>query len=165
MPKPRGWPRIELPPVSYIAQDEVPFSVEKPAYAALVERTGREGSRWYDLRFVQQRATVHMTWSAVNGDLPQLVEDAHVFKKQHEAKATRIGSERVLRDSVRVFGTIFNVEGEVASPMVFYLTDSTDNFLYGALYFDVRPNADSLAPVTERLREDARHFAATLRWR
>ena len=49
--------------------------------------------------------------------------------------------------------------------MVFYLTDSTSNFLYGALYFDARPNADSLAPVTERLRTDVRHFAATLAWR
>ena len=48
--------------------------------------------------------------------------------------------------------------------MVFYLTDSTDHFLYGALYFRCRPNADSLAPVTARLREDIRHFAGTLSW-
>ncbi len=52
----------------------------------------------------------------------------------------------------------------MASPFVFYLTDSTDNFLYGALYFDVRPNADSLAPVTERIRADMHHLATTLRW-
>jgi hypothetical protein len=48
--------------------------------------------------------------------------------------------------------------------MVFYLTDSTDNFLYGALYFDARPNADSLAPVTDRIRSDMRHMIATLAW-
>lgn len=116
------------------------------------------------MRFPAQRATVHLTWSPVGGQLPELINDAHAFKSTHEAKAVKIGSERVLRDSVRVFGSVFNVEGDVASPLVFYFTDSTDNFLYGALYFDARPNADSLAPVTERLRSDMRHMAATLRW-
>ena len=101
----------------------------------------------------------------MQGNLPQLIEDAHGFKAKHEALAAKIGRERVLREEDRVFGTLFDVEGDVASPMVFYLTDSTANFLYGALYFDTRPNADSLAPVTERLREDVRHMAATLKWR
>ena len=55
------------------------------------------------------------------------------------AKAVTIGSERVLRDSARVFGTVFDVEGDVASPLVFYLTDSTDNFLYGALVLRCAP--------------------------
>ncbi|MBK8500467.1 MAG: hypothetical protein IPL52_17015 [Flavobacteriales bacterium] len=165
VPKPKGWLRLDLPPQRFVIQEEAPFSVERPVYSVLVERPTRDSSRWYDLRFKDQRATVHMTWSAVHGDLPELIEDAHAFKQQHEAKAASIRSERVLRDSARVFGTFFDVEGEVASPLVFYLTDSTDNFLYGSLYFEARPNADSLAPVTERLREDVRYFAATLRWR
>ncbi len=165
LPKPKGWLRLDLPEQHYENwEGDAPFVAEVPAYAVLVPRNATGGAKWFDMRFAKQRATVHMTWSAVNGDLPQLIEDAHTFKKQHEAKASRIGSERLLRDSARVFGTLFDVEGDVASPMVFYLTDSTNNFLYGALYFDVRPNADSLAPVTERLRADVRHFAATLRW-
>jgi gliding motility-associated lipoprotein GldD len=94
-----------------------------------------------------------------------LVEDAHIFKNTHEVKAVKISSERVLRDTSRVFGTIFHVQGDVASPIVFYLTDSTSNFLYGALYFDARPNGDSLAPVTQRIREDVQRFAETLEWR
>ena len=165
VPKPKGWLRLDLPVQRFVVQEEAPFSVERPVYSVLVERPARDSSRWYDLRFKDQRATLHMTWSAVHGELPELIEDAHAFKQQHEAKAASIRSERVLRDSARVFGTFFEVEGDVASPLVFYLTDSTDNFLYGALYFDARPNADSLAPVTERLREDVRHMAATLRWR
>ena len=61
-----------------------------------------------------------------------LIEDAHIFKNTHEAKAVKIGGARVLRDTARVFGNIFHVEGDVASPVVFYLTDSIDNFLYGS---------------------------------
>ena len=165
-PKPRGWFRIDLPEQTYTPWgNDSTFSVEVPAYARMVERTSKGDARWFDLRFPEQRATVHLTWSPVNGRMEELINDAHTFKAKHESVAAKISSERVLRDSARVFGTLFDVEGDVASPMVFYLTDSTDNFLYGALYFDTRPNADSLAPVTERLRQDIRHLATTLRWR
>lgn len=167
VPRPKGWPRIDLPEPAFQAWDDpaVPFAAELPAYGAASERKAEGDARWYDLRFPGQRATVHLTYKAVRGDLPELIEDAHEFKRKHEAKAARIGSEHVVRPEQRVFGTLFQVDGDAASPFVFYLTDSTDNFLYGALYFDARPNADSLAPVTGRLRADMHRFAATLRWR
>lgn len=166
LPRRKGWPRLDLPPEAHQpwGGPAAPFSAEVPAYARMTERQADGAARWYDLRFDGQRATAHLTYSPVRGNLPALIEDAHEFKRKHEAKAARIRSERMLRADDRVFGTLFDVEGDVASPFVFYLTDSTANFLYGALYFDARPNADSLAPVTDRLRADMRRFAATLRW-
>lgn len=166
VPKPRGYFRIDLPEKQYTAwNSEHGLSAEVPVYVRMAERDAKSDARWYDMRFPHQRATVHLTWSPVGTQLHNLIEDAHAFKNSHGSKALKITNERILRDSVRVFGTLFDVEGDVASPFVFYLTDSTDNFLYGALYFDVRPNADSLAPVTERIRDDLRHMATTLRWK
>lgn len=165
VPKPKGYLRIDLPEQTHVPWQQAGLmSAELPSYARMVERKRSSEMRWFDLRFPGQRATVHLTWTAVNGRLTQLVEDAHTFKDQHAPMATGMHSERVLRDSVRVFGNLFEVNGDVASPMLFYLTDSTSNFLYGVLYFDTRPNADSLAPVTARIRSDIRHLAATLRW-
>ena len=169
IPKPRGYFRIDLPALdSTRVESNCTFTAEIPSYSHLVKGlgTGMESGDvcWTDLVFPGQHASVHMTWRHIHGDLPELINDAHEFKAKHEAMASRIRSEEVLRDSVRVFGTLFDVDGNVASPMVFYLTDSVDNFLYGALYFDVRPNADSLAPVTDRIRADIRRFARTLRW-
>ena len=164
VPKPRAYFRIDLPEQEYRPWQGDCYGAELPAYAQPVPVKRGEQPCWTDLRFPGQRATVHLTYQPVQGRLRQLIEDAHGFKRQHEAKALKIVSERMLRDSARVYGTLFDVEGDVASPMVFYLTDSTDHFLYGALYFRCRPNADSLAPVTARLREDIRHFAGTLSW-
>lgn len=169
VPKPRGYFRIDLPVDSGITvASNCPFSAEVPVYASLVTGAGSGNADgtvcWTDLVFPDQRAAVHMTWRSIQGDLPELVHDAHEFKAKHESMATRIKAEEVLRGDDRVFGSLFFVDGNVASPMVFYLTDSTSNFLYGALYFDVRPNSDSLAPVTGRIRADLRRFAHTLRW-
>lgn len=166
IPKPHGYFRLDLPEQAYRTwSDSATFSSEVPVYAKVTKRPAKDAARWFDIRFVQQRATVHLTWSPVNGDLQRLIEDAHTFKNTHQVKAAKIRSDRTLNDSTRVFGTTFEVEGDVASPFVFYLTDSTKNFLYGALYFEARPNADSLAPVTARIREDMRHMIATLRWK
>lgn len=171
IPKPHGYFRIDLPPDSaHHAAAPCPFAATIPSYARLTTGTGpgqvagMGTTCWADLVFPGQRAVVHMTWRRIQNDLPELVHDAHEFKEKHQAMASRIRTEEVLRDSARVFGTLFDVEGNVASPLVFYLTDSTSNFLYGALYFDVRPNADSLAPVTGRIRSDIRRMAATLQW-
>ncbi len=171
VPKPRGYPRLDLPEATYTTWlGNCPFTAEVPNYALVLEKPGTtvanaDTACYMTLRFPGQRANVFLTCRQIDGDLRQLIEDAHAFKDKHEAMAARIRSERVERDSARVFGTLFDVEGDVASPMVFYLTDSTTRFLYGSLYFDARPNADSLEPVTGRIREDLRHLAATLSWR
>lgn len=171
LPKPRGYFRLDLPPVSYQPwSGSCPFAAERPAYAQMIDRS-RGGAMdadtacWTSMRFEQQRATVFMTYRHIRNDLPELINDAHAFKDKHEAKAVRIRTEQVVRGSARVYGDVFVVEGDVASPMVFYLTDSTTHFLYGSLYFDTRPNADSLAPVSARIRDDLRHFVHTLNWR
>jgi len=169
VPKPRGYFRIDLPPDSTrTVEAPCPFTAEVPVYARL--ETGPNGGAdgagncRTDLFFPGQRAAVHMTWRRLQGDLPQLIREAHVFKEKHQVLATRIKEEQVIREHDRVFGTLFALDGNVASPMMFYLTDSVSNFLYGALYFDVRPNADSLAPVTDRIRSDIRALAHSLRW-
>ena len=164
VPRPRGYFRIDLPEQGSTRFDSDCFTAEVPEAARMVPQHADERRCWFNLTYPGYKATVHLTYRSVQGDLARLLEDAHDLKSKHEAKAYRIGTERVSRDSARVFGTLFDVEGDVASPMVFYLTDSTTNFLYGALYFRARPNADSLAPITARIRDDIRHFAATLRW-
>lgn len=165
LPKPRGYFRIDLPEQVYVPLSNACFTAEIPAHAVHTPREVAGHRCWGDLYHAGLKATVHFTYRSVNDDLAELIEDAHDFKQKHEAKAYRIRPQRVIRPADRVFGTFFEVEGDVASPCVFYLTDSTQHFLYAALYFNARPNADSLAPVTDRMREDMRHFANTLLWR
>lgn len=165
VPKPNGFFRIDLPELGFL---EVPtpcgIRFETPVYSKIALKQEREDACFLDVVYPEFKAKVHLTHKPVQDNLRILVNDAQTFKSTHEAKANRIKAHRILRDSSRVFGNMYAVDGDVASPMVFYLTDSTDNFLYGALYFSVPPNGDSLAPVTERLREDILQLGATLQW-
>jgi hypothetical protein len=52
----------------------------------------------------------------------------------------------------------------VACNYIFYLTDSTDNFFAGSVFFEVVPNYDSLQPVLEFVKEDIQHLIETFEW-
>jgi gliding motility-associated lipoprotein GldD len=65
----------------------------------------------------------------------------------------------------RVFGIVYEIEGDAASQMQFFLTDSVNHFFRGSLYFYNSPNADSIAPVLNFLNDDIMRVAQTLQWK
>ena len=169
-PKPRAYFRIATPERNYIPFDSLyPYAFEYPVYAEFAPDT-RSSSElyWADLRFPQFKGTVHLSYKPVvsESNLHTYFEDARSFSRKHIPKATAIVEEVVVDTDNRVFGMIYMIRGkEAASPLQFYLTDSTNHFLRGALYFDVTPNNDSLAPVIEFLERDIRHLVSTLQWK
>jgi len=165
VPKPAGYFRIDLAEQAYL---EVPtpcaIRFETPTYSKVALKDQQSTGCFMDVIYPAHKAKLHLTYRPVEDNLRRLITDAQGFKTAHQSRANRIDSERVIRDSAGVFGTMYAVDGDVASPMVFYLTDSVQHFLYGALYFSAPPNGDSLAPVTDRLREDIKHLGASLQW-
>ena len=65
----------------------------------------------------------------------------------------------------KVYGMLYDVSGNAASPVQFYVTDSINHFLSGALYFSSQPNYDSILPAIDYLRSDVRKLLETLRWK
>jgi gliding motility-associated lipoprotein GldD len=65
----------------------------------------------------------------------------------------------------KVYGILYDLKGNTASAVQFYVTDSINHYLRGSLYFTAEPNADSLSPVINFFREDIIHFIETLEWK
>ena len=65
----------------------------------------------------------------------------------------------------KVYGTLFSVVGNAASQFQFFLTDSSNNFLVGSLYFYSKPNYDSLYPAIKYIEKDIFHLFNTLKWK
>lgn len=167
-PKPRGFLRIALPDKAYTAVDNnCPFTFERPVYAAYEADTRGEGSDcWFDLHVPQFKARVHCSYKPVSGNLAEYLEDARTMTNKHLSKASGLDEELVIRPDDRVYGMYWRVSGSgAASPVQFYLTDSTDHFFRGALYFNVVPNNDSLAPVIGFLDADIEHLVNTFKWK
>jgi gliding motility-associated lipoprotein GldD len=72
----------------------------------------------------------------------------------------------MITDSIAgVFGMIYKIEGDAACPYQFYLTDNNQHFFRAALYFNFKPNYDSLYQVVNFLEADMDHMIETFEWK
>lgn len=165
VPKPMGQVRIALPDTtSKLVTTPCGSSVRIPEAANMEVRTLPEGEQgcWYDLAFPIYNARIHCTEVPVQGQYFELLKDAQSLVFGHESAAQ--GIRRHALDLPERTGMLYVLEGQVAAPLQFYVTDSTSHFLRGSLYFSHRPNADSTAPVLERMEADVRRLMETVVW-
>lgn len=168
IPKPRGFFRISFPEKSYTKLDSagLPYNFEIPVYSKPTQNTdSRSEKYWIDLIIPEHKAEIHVSYKVVNGNLRQLTEDARKMAYKHTIKADAIEEQNFINFNNRVFGTIFLIEGNAASPLQFYLTDSTSNFIRGAFYIREIPNIDSIKPVIEFIKPDIINLIETTEWR
>lgn len=97
-------------------------------------------------------------------DLEKVIEDAHSLTYKHSIKAQYINPVS-LHPHENVYGLYYDVGGNAASNVQFFVTDSQQHFIRGALYFRNAPNVDSIKPVLDYVKEDVAHLIKTLKWR
>lgn len=167
VPKPRGYFRISFPEKAYIKIDSaaLPYQFEIPVYSKLVADHERLAEPyWMNLKFPRNKAELHLSYKKVDNNLMKLTEDSRTLAYKHSIKADAINERIFVNPEKKVYGTIYLIEGNTASPLQFYLTDSTKNFLRGALYIREVPNIDSIRPVIEFLTPDIIHLIETTEW-
>jgi gliding motility-associated lipoprotein GldD len=173
MPKPKAYPRVIFPERKYelYNPESCPFKFEKPVYAQINRDTVFMGKKleepcWLNILFPNFNGTLNLTYKEITPKitLAQLVEDAHKLSFKHSKKANYI-DETIISNSHGVSGLLYDVGGEAASNLQFFLTDSTHHFIRGSLYFYNEPNADSMAPVIDYVKKDMDHILSTFEWK
>lgn len=165
-PKPRGYFRVDFPEKQYTRfHSECSYSFESPSYATIKPSGIRTAEPcWYDIVFKEYRATVYLTYKPLISNLSSHTEDVRRIVYKHTIKADDIVEEPIHDPERKVYGILYRITGNTASSLNFYLTDSSHGFVSGALYFDVSPNKDSLAPAIDFFSEDIVHLINTFEW-
>ncbi len=168
-PKPKGYNRLILPEAAYrVSPDTLPYQFEYSTHARFMKDTSwlRE-KHWIEIYYPDLEATIHITYKKVNNNqalLKEFLQDAYVLTAKHQIKAYAI-DETIVRTPDGKTVVVAELDGEVPSQFQFTTTDSTRNFLRGALYFNVPVQNDSLQPAIEYMKKDVMHLINTLRWR
>jgi len=168
IPKPHGYFRISFQEKTYHKLDSVglPYNFEIPDYSKIYPDKDRLAEPfWVNLKVKAHKAEVNISYKKVNNNLDTLIQDAHTLAYNHSKKADAINEQIFINSKKKVYGTIFLIDGNTASSLQFYLTDSTKNFLRGALYIREIPNIDSLRPVIDFLTPDVIHLIETTEWK
>lgn len=168
LPKPRGYFRIDLPEKAYTKVDTIEkYSFECPNYALVTPDIYSPNEKnWVNIEMPQFKGSIHMTHKPVNGNLGEYLEDVHTMVVKHLQKANGMRDSLIVNEEHNVYGMFIEMDGKgVATPMQFYLTDSTKNFVRGALYFNFQPDNDSMQPVINFIRADIDHLINTFEWK
>lgn len=167
IPKPRGFFRIDFPEKTYVPMDSaaLPYRFEIPEYSKIGPDNDRLSEPfWVNLHVPQHKAEVHLSYKKVEDNLLTLMEDSRTLAYKHSIKADAIDERVFINEEKKVYGTIYLIDGNSASPLQFYITDSTKHFLRGALYIREVPNIDSIRPVIQFLTPDVIHLIETTEW-
>ena len=166
-PKPRGYFRIDFPDKKYqkYKSDECQYTFEYPVYGIIVNFDDKNTEPcWINIEFPEYRGKIHLTYWELENNLAEHVEDVRTLAYKHIIKADDIKENLIMYPDRNVYGIFYDIEGNTASSVNFFITDSTSNFLRGSLYFSARPNIDSLKPVINFFTDDIKHLIETFEW-
>ncbi|HRW98062.1 MAG TPA: gliding motility lipoprotein GldD [Cyclobacteriaceae bacterium] len=168
-PKPKGYNRLVLPEPAYQSlPDSLPYAFEYSTHAILLKDTSWVRERhWVEISYPELKATIHITFKRLQHSeelLKEYLNDAYTLTAKHQIKAYAI-DESITRTPSGKTAVIAEIEGEVPSQFQFTMTDSVNNFLRGALYFNVKVQNDSLQPAIEYVKKDIMQLINTLEWK
>jgi gliding motility-associated lipoprotein GldD len=161
--KPNAMLRLE-----YLKSDYVKFTTDCP-YSflkndiALVQKRKNCGM---NIRYPKMQATVYLTYQEVGDNkLDSLLYDAQKLAYDHNIKAESIPEQLFINRENKAYGMFYMINGNAASQSHFYVTDSIKHFVTGSLYFEAKPNFDSIYPAVVYLREDIRKMMESMAWK
>ncbi|WP_291786120.1 gliding motility lipoprotein GldD [Cecembia sp.] len=169
LPKPMGYNRIDLPERSFTElENGRPYTFEHSVHALVeADSFNLEQKAWINLNYQKLGGKVHFTYLELDTkgkDIKTVVNDAVNLTAKHQVKAYGI-EESVLLTPKGYTGVVAELTGEVPTQFQFFVTDSTRNFLRGALYFETAMKNDSLAPAIEYIKVDMAHLINTLEFK
>ncbi len=166
-PKPRGYFNIDMPAQEYVKFDSAcnySFEVSKHAVMIPSPDAKTKGSCWFNILYPRFDATIYLTYDPIKNNLKKYLDDSHELVYNHVVKSAGIDEALITDTAARVYGVKYKIDGDVASPYQFYLTDSTHHFFRAAMYFNFRPNYDSLSQVVSFIEADMDHMIETFEW-
>ncbi|MGX5688285.1 gliding motility lipoprotein GldD [Arcticibacter tournemirensis] len=168
-PKPRGFYRLQFPAKAYQEYSgPCPYTFKYPTYSRILRDSSRDAQPcWINIDFPQLNGKIHLSYHPVTSQkvFNELVEDSRTFAFKHTVKATSIDEARIMYPQKKVYGVYYTIEGNTASSVQFFLTDSTRHYLRGALYFNEAPRIDSIKPVLDFVKKDIDVMIKSFTWK
>lgn len=169
MPKPKGYNKIDLPAHTYdTLTGDYPYTFEYSSLAKIMPDTSKTAEPyWIDIYYPQYKANIQITYKKTNNNpktLEEYIKDSHTLANKHNVKAYAI--DELITDTKNGYAVkVFELSGDVPSQIQFHATDTSKNFLRGAVYFRTSTKNDSLAPVITYLKADVMHLIETLKFK
>ncbi|MES2589228.1 MAG: hypothetical protein V4622_09615 [Bacteroidota bacterium] len=167
IPKPPTYLRLDLPKHEYVKFKEknCSYQFEISKMFKIREVTNELGLTCHkDIDLGALNGIIHFSFIPMEKPLGDYIDFAIDKVDEHKIKASAIEDSLIINKKNRVYGTFFELQGDVASPFQFYLTDSVSKFVSGVVYLNKTPKYDSLKPSLQYLKVDLLQLINTFSW-
>ena len=88
----------------------------------------------------------------------------YMFLEPHRKKSNQISMKEFTSVDNKRFAKVFEMRGPIASPLQFYVTDSTNNFLFGSMNVTEKSDYDSIYPSIMYVKNDIFSIIESVNW-
>ena len=162
LPKPKAYLSLDYPKKEYKT-----LSVKRPYSFDVLKTTTiiDDKNNWLKIKYPNLKASIDITYRSIDNNLKELLTEAEKLVFKHAIKAEQIIPKDFINSNRRTFGSLYEITGNAASHLQFHVTDSTNNFIKGALYFYAKPNYDSILPAVAYIKQDVLELVESLEWK
>ena len=170
LPKESAYLRLDYPKPEYelIDDKEFPFFFEANSrLSEILDIDINSESIDFIINYNQLNAQINFQYKNVNSKekLNAYILDLKTAIETHSMMANSVKIKDYSLKEKNIFGRIFDLSGSVASPYQFYLTDSINNIISGFLYFNIKPNYDSILPAINYIENDIIYLIESFDWK
>ncbi len=165
LPKQNGFLRIEFKEPYYSNHEEIdtPFNFYYNSNSTDLDQIGNN-QFLFDYRDLNLSLNLSFYNIKTSQDIEKKVRDFYVILDTHTKKSNGVILREYDNHNKRIFGKLYEIKGDVASPVQFYLTDSLSNFISGSVNLKFKSNYDSIFPSIQYVKNDILVLFESINW-
>ena len=169
VPKPPTYLNINFPKHTYrIVKGDCPYEFKLASifnYRTIENKKSNYCVQEVDLGPLKGSLFLYYISLASRDSLASIINFSNDKIDEHKIKADKIDFQQIIDKKNNVYGTFFELKGNVATNFQFYLTDSIQNFVRGEILLNCIPNYDSLRPSLDYLKVDLLEMVHNFKWK
>jgi len=170
MPKQSAFLRLEYsnPQYEQINNNSFPFLFETNNILSNISEINISNeSIDFILKYDELNAQVNFQYKNIDSKetLDTYILDLKKTIETHSIMANTVRIRDYVLEENDIYGRIFDLSGNVASPYQFYLTDNKNSIISGFVYFNIKPNYDSILPAISYIENDIINLIESFSWK
>ena len=161
LPKQKAYfaPEFEIPTYKKISLDcNYSFNINSQASINNIKNCN------YEIYYKNLNAKIFINQIVLSNSIERVV---NIFNQKINENS-RLSDQIIQSDYVnidkKIYSKLYSFVGNSPSNIQFYVTNQTDKFLTGSLFFETKPNYDSLFPYIDYIRNDIKKMVDSFRW-
>ena len=161
LPKQKAYfaPEFEIPTYKKISLDcNYSFNINSQASINNIKNCN------YEIYYKNLNAKIFINQIVLSNSIEKLLNTFNQKINENSRLSDQIIQSNYVNIDKKIYSKLYSFVGNSPSNIQFYVTNQTDKFLTGSLFFETEPNYDSLFPYIDYIRNDIKKMVDSFRW-